>query len=544
MRFLLGIMLAIPFSAHAEDFLVRADVAEATFYNSAVEVVRPVSIDLPEGSHRVLIAMPASSNDDLLGLRAMTPDGEVLGGVSYMEAVPFVDGLFDSDEQAEARAALTSAAMALADIDRTIAEARSALSVLDMQQSFLAGVAGSGLPEGSAGSVSEMLATLRAEMAPIAAEILALERELDDLAEAHTDARQALALAEHTLAATRPLDFVQHESFFLVVPVNVAAAEEVNFDLSYISRTGRWSEETLATLSTQTSTLTFNRNTIVTQEFGDNWRDVAVTLSSHNLGERRELRSPFANSVRIREIPPPDPEQEGLGGYAEPVLEPVVIPAATGSFQSEGLNQFAELPGLHDINHLSPAVFPLAPLSFEVELSNIAVPRERYSAGHAILRASAENTSDEPLLLWSTQFFRDGTFLGSDSLSSVAPGAMIEMDFGQLRHLPVFFRNLSRNEGDAGIIRRSETQAYVYEFGVENLSDAAEDVRIIYALPFSEQEDLELELRLSIQPDETDLDGNRGVAAWDVTVNPGEVVTIRLEVDLSWPAGYELADWP
>ena len=96
------------------------------------------------------------------------------------------------------------------------------------------------------------------------------------------------------------------------------------------------------------------------------------------------------------------------------------------------------------------------------------------------------------------------------------------------------------NEGDEGFFNRSNVQRQVVEFGVSNVSDQPEDVRILYAVPYSEQDDLELDLTLSIPPSEENLDGRRGIHAWDLTVDPGETRTIRMEAEMSWPEGYDL----
>jgi hypothetical protein len=67
-------------------------------------------------------------------------------------------------------------------------------------------------------------------------------------------------------------------------------------------------------------------------------------------------------------------------------------------------------------------------------------------------------------------------------------------------------------------------------------------VRLIYALPFAEQEELEVDLDLSLAPDERDVDGARGVAAWNLTLAPGASRTIRMDVEFSWPEG-QVLNW-
>jgi hypothetical protein len=46
-------------------------------------------------------------------------------------------------------------------------------------------------------------------------------------------------------------------------------------------------------------------------------------------------------------------------------------------------------------------------------------------------------------------------------------------------------------------------------------------VRLLYATPFAEQEDIEVDVRYSRAPDATDVDDLRGVSAWDLDRRTG-----------------------
>ncbi|MGR3711483.1 MAG: DUF4139 domain-containing protein, partial [Alterinioella nitratireducens] len=123
-----------------------------------------------------------------------------------------------------------------------------------------------------------------------------------------------------------------------------------------------------------------------------------------------------------------------------------------------------------------------------------------------------------------------------------ADGAETDLAFGALDHLQLDWRDLSRDEGQTGIFTSADTQMRAVEFSVENTSDEAEEVRLLFAVPFAEQEELELDLDLSVTPDARDVDGQRGVHAWELTLEPGETRTIRMDVEFSWPEG-EVLDW-
>ena len=60
-------------------------------------------------------------------------------------------------------------------------------------------------------------------------------------------------------------------------------------------------------------------------------------------------------------------------------------------------------------------------------------------------------------------------------------------------------------------------------------------MRLLYATPFAEQEDIEVDVAFSRAPDETDVDDLRGVAAWNLDLDPGETARIEMAVELTWP---------
>jgi hypothetical protein len=117
--------------------------------------------------------------------------------------------------------------------------------------------------------------------------------------------------------------------------------------------------------------------------------------------------------------------------------------------------------------------------------------------------------------------------VGDDFLPLIPPGAEVEMAFGPLDHLRLTWVDLSLDEGDRGIFVSENEQRRRVAFSVENTSGNAETVRLLYAVPFAEQEDIEVDLAFTRAPDETDIDDLRGVSAWDLDVAPGETAASR-----------------
>jgi len=99
---------------------------------------------------------------------------------------------------------------------------------------------------------------------------------------------------------------------------------------------------------------------------------------------------------------------------------------------------------------------------------------------------------------------------------------------------------LANDTGDRGFISTSATRKQSLEFTVENLTTEAEDVQTLFALPFAQEEDLDIRVATRPKPDAEDFEQKRGVAVWDMTLAPGQKQTVRVDVDLSWPEGQQM----
>ena len=79
MRLLL-LTTCLPFAALAEDVVLPTDVTGATIYARGAEVVRSAEVDLPAGTHRLLLPLPPT--DAMIGAPRLDAPGLTLGQAS------------------------------------------------------------------------------------------------------------------------------------------------------------------------------------------------------------------------------------------------------------------------------------------------------------------------------------------------------------------------------------------------------------------------------------------------------------------------------
>jgi len=114
------------------------------------------------------------------------------------------------------------------------------------------------------------------------------------------------------------------------------------------------------------------------------------------------------------------------------------------------------------------------------------------------------------------------------------------MGFGPLDGLRLTRIVPNRREGDRGVFTTTNELTEQAVITVENLTDQTWDVLLRDAVPYSEQDDLQVEIAATPTVSRRDPDGQRGVLEWDLTLAPSDEEVITLDYTLSWPEGFVL----
>ena len=156
----------------------------------------------------------------------------------------------------------------------------------------------------------------------------------------------------------------------------------------------------------------------------------------------------------------------------------------------------------------------------------------------AYLMARLTNDTGEILLPTSeARFYLDGRYVGQRWLNLIPDGAKANMSFGPIEGLRLTRLVRDRNEGDRGILTKSNEQTETVEISVENLTGETWPLRLIDRVPVSEQEDLEITWSADPMPTERDVDDARGVMAWTFDLPSQETQTITVNTRMTWPEG-------
>ncbi len=538
-----ALTLCLPTTAFAEDILLRADIAEALVFAQGAEVSRRVAADLPAGGHTLLIPMRDLTDPDLIEVTA--PAGVRIGPPQRVPQLAIPEGALDTGAEAAARGAVEAAEDALQAARDALARRDAEIRGLETQLSYLAALSrggenGAEMPPDPA-RLTEILSTLGEETARVGTALQAAREARREDEEAIEARARELAEAERAFRSLKPFGT---EAPGISVPVDVPDDVSGVIELAYLTDGASWNPAYALQLDTEAGRLDIERSIGFSWRGEAVWRDVDTRFSTAIPNRRRVPSNVTPDPVRIMPPAPPAPEPILRGRAADPAESEPAMAAPTlaeeaAQMVTEGLSVVYDYAAPVTVGPTGQVTLPFDDLGVDVELENRAVPRRDATA---FLVAMGENGTGEAILPGPARYFRDGDLVGTGRLPMIPAGGEVEIAFGPLDHLRLTWQDLSLDEGDRGVFVSENEQRRRIAFGVENTSAEAASVRLLYAVPFAEQEDLDLDVTFSRAPDARDVDDLRGVHAWDLDLAPGTEERIEMAVDLTWPEDMVL-DW-
>lgn len=527
------IFALLPLPALADTFVVQAPPVTATVYAQGALVSRNTTVDLPAGQH--VIELRNMDPDLSLDAMDIAVTGATITARSWTQRPNTPYRAPRTPEWLAAKANLDSAADALATLDDRIALALASAQAAQDQIQFLNGLT---VPDDAATNVDTLRAigqliardgtAARAAMRAAEAEARMLRRDRPDL-------EFAVAQAQAALEAVTPTNDAP-----ATLTLNVTVPQDVSADLNVAYLTGGVSWAPVYDINlTDEANLSIARSAVISQFTNEDWTDIQLTLSTLDpfaqsrpstlRPQRRRIEDPVQQTRELSRL-----QADSALGVIEPIIEaPVIVEEATASF--DGIGVTYTLPSPVTIRARSEDLqIALDTLNMDATLTARAIPRFDDTAFRL---ASITNTSPEILLPGRALLYVDGQLVGTTEVDALPPNAETELFFGRIDGLRLTRTVLDRNEGDRGIITRSNEETEDIRIDVENLTDRAWDVSVRDAVPFSEQEDLVVTWSARPAPNNDAVDDQRGILEWQLSLAPGASGTIAVETTLTWPEG-------
>ncbi|MDF1619122.1 DUF4139 domain-containing protein [Pseudothioclava nitratireducens] len=520
-----------PIAALADTIEARSTVTAVTLYPFGAQVTRVVEVDAPAGVHELIV--PDLPDNTYIGTLRVAGEGVNLGALRLVDARQPATGEITSPEIETARAQVETLEIALAEKERGVAAIRLRASAARDKIAFLKGLSTEGTDPAGARDLAAMVGD---EILSASQAALAAEAEADAADRALKPEREALD------AARKALDALQNPAKAHDVLMATVEGTGTLTITTFVERAG-WSPNYDLTLDRDAAKLRLERFVSVRQATGEDWTGVDLTLSTARPAEQAAPSDIWPRRLWIdKDRPMPVPKTLSRSAMEEAEYAPMAEPAVAGSdamqMEMAGLTVTYTYGAPVDMRDgVEDLRLRLDQMEFDAEVMAEGVPLMDMTA---FLVAEATNTSDEPILPGPVMAFTDGMLVGGADLVLIPAGGEFRQGFGAIDGLTLKRLEPETMAGDRGVISKSNARKEVVEITVENLTGRDWPVRILDRLPYSEQEDLEIETSIVPPASVRDLDDKRGVIAWEFDLPAGETKTLRTDSEITWPMDYIL----
>ncbi|MCP4185540.1 MAG: DUF4139 domain-containing protein [Hyphomicrobiales bacterium] len=171
--------------------------------------------------------------------------------------------------------------------------------------------------------------------------------------------------------------------------------------------------------------------------------------------------------------------------------------------------------------------------SFPAKIAAHTIPRLDPTA---YLTAQFKLESKSPWLPGQVTLSRDQVFLGKTQLPLLNPGQEFSLGFGRDDFVKVERVQVTDKKGESGFISSVNVEEREYVTTTSNLHDFPINIIVKDQLPYATHEDIVVKIKKgSDKPNETDVDKQRGILAWENLVEPKSEKIIRFGFMVSWP---------
>lgn len=531
--------LAATVPALAEQFQAAGPVRQATIFPNGAMVTREVQIDLPAGTHQLIIPGLPDGFDP--GSLRVVAEGASVGAVGLQQQRALPDAPNDTPEITAAEDDLRRLETALAERDVDVARIRAKGDAAKDTIAFLMNLAQS--ETAGAQDIAAISGAVGAQLLQARQTIIASDAEARTASQGRDTQAADVERARARLLALRAPG---GDKSALVVTVQ-STGGPATLRITNMTDNASWRPVYDAALSRDTGAIRLDRGLLVAQSSGEDWANVHIILST---AQPMQGAAPGELAPMMPRIGEHHPELYSRSATAEARLEDMVVADSEGASAAMPAPNMAAAEVLTgqvvtydygtpvDLRDGADALrLTLETRELASDVMAEAVPRLNQTA---YMVADTTNSTGALLLPGEATFYADGAMVGRGTLPLIAAGDKMTMGFGPLNGLLVTRDLPDQTEGGTGFIARSDQREETAILRVKNLTGEAWPLRVIDQVPVSTQKDLRIDWSASPAPDVTDPDGKRGILVWNSTIDGGATQDISLTTTLRWPEGQEI----
>lgn len=545
----LAVLLAS--TAMADEFVANGKLRAATVYTGRATLTRTATIDLPAGAHTIVFNdLSPNLMPDSLRAEGKASATVTFGALSNK----LVAG---AELSAPREKELTDKLTGLEDQRNLIAAEKDALAA---QLEFLRTLSRSG-----ATRAQENIANIELKPEQWQGASKAILDSTNDVLKAQLTHDVSLRELDKQINQVNTelgqLRTGARNAYRVTIPVEVAAPTQLKLDLSYQIPGATWMPLYDARLDTRTSKLELIQYGAVSQNTGEDWTDIALTLSTAQPTRGAglpELSPWWVNIFEPTTTYRAAMQEFAVGGSngmadgsmalpAAPAMramkmddsqEVVLDKAATfvaAQIETGGFVGEYKIVGPSTVKaDGTESKLMIGP--FQVD-SKMQVQVKPQLASDAFLVARATLKGETPILPGNVNLFRDGAFVGQSQLPLLKPGKERDLPFGVDDQVSMEYRILKDERSEVGVISRETTLTRHTLAKLANLHTQPIELVVMQTTPVPQSK----QITFKLVDDQTtpnfkmDADDVKGVMRWTLPLKPQEKTDVKLGWALSWP---------
>ncbi len=525
-------------------------IAEVVVFPDRARVTRRGTIALETGLHQIeFVDLPRTVDTNSLRAAGQGSAAAVLLGVEARR-------VFYSDTPAVDVRELEQRLEELQLQDRTLADQQAAAEV---RLNFAKGLA-----EKATEQLARGLAFGRADIAQSGTLIDFVQQQIDqaqavlrEVQQKRRDLARQIEKVNNDLNQRRTAQ--PRERLTAVVEVEIKRAGELTLELTYLVSGAGWTAlYDLRLTETTEPKLQLMYLGQVTQRSGEDWIDVALTLSTARpaLTTLQPDLKPWYLNVYMPPPAMPAPQPRAAGAVLSkmqtaatpPEFEaqgfgvapaPVAMEALSAQVSAEGasvtfqLAQKVSVPSDGSPHKVTVTTFDLSP-----KIDYLSVPK---LAEAVYRRAKIVNRSDFLLLDGPAGLFIEGGFVGTLPLKRTAPNEEFELTLGVDDRVTVK-RELKARDVDKKLIGDRRRLRVAYEIEIKNLRAQKIDLEVRDQFPVSRHEQVKVKLE-ACDPkpiEQTDLNELK----WRLALDPNAKAVAHFEFSIEQPTNLQVLGLP
>jgi uncharacterized protein (TIGR02231 family) len=542
-------------SVFAAEFSPASRIDAVTVFPQGADVVREIEIDLPAGEHSLILKdLPQTIDPQSIRIAGVSSEDLLVGSVDTRSK-------FQGESNDGKRKAIETQ---IRDLQFERQALDLSISDYNQQRTILLNLADKQLVPPSttdnvkvidANQLGGLLDLVGQKLSTLSASVLTAQkrqREIDD---------KTVELS----AALSELSPQQEYRTEVVVNVEAKAALKGALRVSYRVQEAAWVPFYDARLAIGDGkakpSLELVHRADVTQNTGESWNNVELTLSTARLNGA--TAAPELGSWEVSKVQEPIPplavsvapameegemklESDVAGVVDKPKSDlrtfkrRMVVAQKQAVIETAGFQATYKIAGRVNIDNAGQSKkVRITSGQMQAELSAITVPRVDTTA---YLTAAFKVQGSGPQLPGVVNLFRDGTFVGQGNLPLLNPTEEAKLGFGADDLIKVTRNEVKRVAGEEGFLTSSNVDERAWDITVKNLHDIAIPVRVIDRVPFTASKEIEISELSNMTPATVrDLEKQRGVLAWDFSLEPQAENSLKTGYKISWPEGMRVS---